>query len=60
MRLALLPLLQQLGAELASLLLELLPDLVQLSGTAGKGNRTESEAWPTGRHPRDGPTQIPK
>ena len=36
-----LPLLQQLAAGLADLLLELLPDLLQPTGAAGKGDRAE-------------------
>lgn len=55
-RLPLLPLLQQLGADLAHLLLQLLPHLVQLPGAAQRGGRAEREARPAAPRRSEGPT----
>lgn len=52
-RLALLPLLQQLGADLAQLLLQLLPHLVQLAGAAQRG--CEGRVSPGGTVPGRAP-----
>lgn len=50
------PLLQQLSADLAHLFLELLPDLVQLPGTAQTRERAEGEAGLAGQHSSSRPT----